>query len=290
MKYLQLTAWDVLNSSEGFLPLVNDAQLVDPIGELHAPDYGPCGLKKCKQPQKHSLLVSLLGGGFTNIGFDCGAKHFPDRWAELKRRSNTYRKQADEVASLEALAERLPQLEAEFQLARGKAKRVLNAMSLFRTNMPLAIIAELTRRAKNGETNIIRRDYVNRGFLFEDGHGQPSHANRVVGTLKGLHAFRADGDVCALFSLVERNIERIKNSLLAKPLGTNALVALRKKIARDADYLPATLRKAETAASAAALFFEQNNLDFLPLLDTAVNAGLKRVFIAADGTVAVQLK
>lgn len=72
-------------------------ELVGMIGSYYLNPMVPCGLSSCHTKHKKGYVVVTADGEFTNIGNDCGKKHFPEGWAvhrnalESRHRIQRYR-------------------------------------------------------------------------------------------------------------------------------------------------------------------------------------------------------
>jgi len=71
--------------------------LVGMIGSYYLNPMVPCGLSSCHTKHMRGYVVVTADGEITNIGNDCGRKHFPEGWAvhrnalESRHRIQRYR-------------------------------------------------------------------------------------------------------------------------------------------------------------------------------------------------------
>ncbi|HEX4479799.1 MAG TPA: hypothetical protein VH082_03250 [Rudaea sp.] len=281
-EYLQLISWDQLRELPTYKSLVSKAVLVEPIGELHAPTYGQCGLRDCKQPQKNSIIVALADGGVTNIGFDCGATHFPDRWEELKRRNTTVRQRSIAIRSLAGLQENLPAFKSEVGDLRRRLAAELACMKSFRETVPNDLLAELRRRAALGQSQI-------ETFSSDGGETRSVLSHASANRIDGLNAFRGDKELCAMMQRAEEIVVHLAVKFDRLDVADKAsLASLRKEISRQADYLPSLLQNIRESGPLVQRFFSQNNLNRLTRLDSAIKHNIGS-FVLDVGTNSISI-
>jgi hypothetical protein len=132
-------------------------ELVGMIGSYHLNPMVPCGLSSCHRKHKHGYVVVTADGEYTNIGNDCGKKHFPEGWAvhrnalESRRRIQSYREAIGQcVASWPVFDERLRSLK---ETTRGGNWQYL-LVSEFSKVMPFEVMKQIRDRAHKGISEV----------------------------------------------------------------------------------------------------------------------------------------
>lgn len=126
-------------------------ELVGMIGSYFLDPMVPCGLSTCHTKHKRGYVVITADGEITNIGKDCGRKHFPEGWAfhrnalESRYRIHKYREIiAQYVANKSAFEKRLRDLKERALGGSWQNKLV----SEFSKVMPYDVMKQLRDRSR----------------------------------------------------------------------------------------------------------------------------------------------
>lgn len=132
-------------------------ELVGMIGSYYLNPMVPCGLSSCHKKHKHGYVVVTADGEVTNIGNDCGKKHFPEGWAvhrnalESRHRIQRYREViALCVANKQVFEEQLRGLK---ERTRGGTWQNTLANEFSRV-MPFDVMKQIRDRAQKGISEV----------------------------------------------------------------------------------------------------------------------------------------
>lgn len=235
----------------------------------------PCGLTNCHTPHNNGYLIVTADARETNIGADCGKKHFPEFAAQARKINRILREQTLRNIVVEAQA-RIPAVQAEISELRGGeygAEWVVRCISSLRqvmTSVDAQLWLALKRRANTGEATVneVReRSKVEIQELVAAGLGRPDELrfeSKPVGRLAGLELLSNRMDLHTnLVKGVEAALADI-TAVDAKRTGGKTLQAA-SKLTADLDVHLALVKEALVAAR---LFFTDANLALLAYVAT----------------------
>ncbi|OMG61490.1 hypothetical protein AUR59_020235 [Stutzerimonas balearica] len=253
------------------------------FGSIVAPYHltGPkikCGIGDCGSPHWHGYLITTGEGIETNIGKDCGKKHFhADFQAEMRRHDALYQRKL-RIKRVLGIQGEIPGIVRGILDLQQRDQAQLELRSRFRGAVSPKTLQALTDRARRKAPNITRvvqlRGAEAAAFYATAGKkGGPAVREEVVGTIRGLdyfsHRIRDILDV----HIVPR-LEELRG------LSEDGIVSLRPKDlsfwAKLVDELPGKIEQAMLIADAGDRFFAADNLEVVALLESDA-AGLGRM-------------
>ena len=86
--FVTIETWDDIESRVGFVKSLNPAEhrLADVIGSYQFKQQIPCGLSNCRQLHAKGYIAVTNQGLETNLGKDCGRKHFGIDFVSMMKR------------------------------------------------------------------------------------------------------------------------------------------------------------------------------------------------------------
>jgi hypothetical protein len=272
------TSWEQLRGLDGFVADVDKSLMISAgvVGEYEmssATPMQPCGIRQCRTKHRKGFIVELAGGSVSHVGKNCGKKHFGS--SNWRVRLKAYRESAQAEAQAEALIQARAQAAKRLSepLSPPQEMSQVRVMLTAFDSLPPRIRDSLVAKAEDRDGRIIRsrpaseQEMSNAKFR---GERVPQTVEEVVGSFLGLKAILRSNRADYLW-----DVEL-----------PNAREALRESLAFDAAAIGLALRELDlselrlvTSIKDALMFFESSNLSQIPLLPTAVIAGVKRVFV-----------
>lgn len=189
--------WDAVESLPGYVKDVDPstAKLNSVIGKYREPEFRVCGLSNCHTKHYRGYLATTTDGRITNIGVDCGKKHFGVDFETMSRQLDRDWQNQERRETLTAGLNKVEgwQKKCEFLLNSEhsaswlyKQYRLINSAD---GGLPKRVINILRDMMKKG-TNvlIIEREATQREkeIAVEMGQQIPIAISDEVGLVKGL--------------------------------------------------------------------------------------------------------
>lgn len=213
---VHVESWDDVTSLPGFVAELDPttATLDAIIGSYLMPDEVPCGLSNCRQPHNRGYVVTTKDGRTTNLGKDCGKRHFSVEFEAMRSqfdRDLRRSQQREQLHSFQntagALEERLAALRGGPRGADWMYKRIGALMS--RVTMPNYIVTALSQmiRTRSSAITMERAATLQEVEAMEiaeerpddaprrEDHRRPRFVAEEIGQLDGLAALYAENDL-----------------------------------------------------------------------------------------------
>lgn len=273
-----ITCWDDIYNRAKYADDIDSTktQLLDVIAPYRGLQPArPCGLTNCHTPHNNGYLIVTADGRETNIGDDCGKKHFPEFAAQTRKINRILREQRLRNIVIEAQA-RIPEVQVEIADLRTGVygaewvTRCLANLKRVVAGVDGQLWLDLKRRANNGDATVeeVRqrsKDEIQE--LVAAGLGRPDELRfetKPVGRIGGLDLLSNRLDLHKnLVKGAEKSVAGIK-AFDAKRTGGKTLQAASKQVGD----LDAHLVLVREALAAARLFFTDANLALLPYVAT----------------------
>lgn len=238
----------------------------------------PCGLSNCRTPNGRGYLIRATDGRETNIGVNCGKKHFPEQRAEFLRIDRIVRERdiRARAAAARLDAERVLDRVDEMRKQPMGADWVCRCIAgLKRTVIkvdPQAWVA-LVRRANTGraEVTVAKRSGKRTNEIRVDRKGQTrtvrqeNYVDVSVGAFTGLGVLSSGSD---LRELLIKRVDRVARALLDCDPDRDGYKPLSKLLQEYGDF-DSTFERAQWAIDAGREFFTSANLGLVPYLAAA---------------------
>lgn len=219
---VRLESWDDVLSRPGFVAKI-DPKKTKPesiIGSYALFPFLPCGL--CLTEHGKGYLVATSDGRETNIGKDCGKKHFD---VEFKRMAKTFDQELrskERREALVALQHRIPAIEeriATFLDEPNGAKWVNRYASRLQDplkGLPPAVISIIGGMVRRRNGSLIRSRIANAEDLQrmramgQRIHPGDNYVEEVIGQLDGIAALYKENDLRRLLVIDMANLAAVK--------------------------------------------------------------------------------
>lgn len=139
---------------------VTQLKLVEVVEPYHLPEKGgmhPCGIKTCKTRHYHGFLVKTSDGNETNIGKDCGKKHFPGQFNRLSNQATARYKERTRHQILNKALDQAYEILKRVETIKSEkygASWLNKSKKHFLEYYPDDLCAEIKRRAGKDNSNI----------------------------------------------------------------------------------------------------------------------------------------
>jgi len=230
----------------------------------------PCGLTNCHTPHNNGYLIVTADGRETNIGDDCGKKHFPEFAAQTRKINRILREQRLRNIVIEAQA-RIPAVQLEIADLRAGdygaewTVRCISSLRLAVTAAGAQLWLDLKRRANVGDATVNKvreRSKAEIQELIAANLGRPDelrYESKPVGRISGLELLSNRLDLHTnLVRGAEKAVDDIR-AVDAKRTGGKTLQVTSKLVSE----LDAHLVLVREALAAGRLFFTDANLALL---------------------------
>jgi hypothetical protein len=239
----------------------------DILDEYHFRELVKCGIEDCRQPHFHGLVILTIAGDLTNIGHDCGRKHFGDEFEVLRNRRTAEFRQERELAYLihrHAVATRI-KARLERPGERGATiSWMCDSLREFERILPQEVMRRILNQARLNDpriTLIVERseDEIQNQLAINPSakRGQLRYASVLLGSLKGMRCLFPDPRL-ELFRL---------NVQIDALLGAGDLATLsykeRSALAKQTHDMESRYEQLQDALLAAQDFFSSDTLDLL---------------------------
>jgi hypothetical protein len=242
----------------------------------HLSPMQPCGLKNCRTPNANGYLIVAVDGRETNIGADCGRKHFPDFHAQTVHIDRIVRERELRARAVEAKTD-VDRVQAEIEDIRKRDRgadwlsRCLRGLKKVLCDIDPQLWVTIKRRGATGQaevnevralskaeakarTNVIRGiDKTKKSVAFEEIR---------VGQFTGLEVLSPGLD---LHKILVDNLGAAISRLRGCDPENDPIRVLRLLVQAHGD-VGGQLRQAERAIDAGHEFFSESNMKLLPYL------------------------
>jgi hypothetical protein len=196
--------WDAVTGIPGYTSDVDPStvRLKEIIGSYILPAEVPCGLT-CRQPHKRGYVVSTETEIVTNLGKDCGAKHFPDaNFEQMRRDFNRDVRMKAYREAVSAFKLRIPEISDQVLELRqeGKGDWVHRCLDRFKTpgHGIESVRRSLATMVKENKPRIVKeRSATRQEIETARALDQPvrQYIEEQVGFVAGLHALDDRNDL-----------------------------------------------------------------------------------------------
>ena len=232
--FVRIESWDDITSRPGFTTDIDPrtVQLQAIIGNYVFADFITCGLSTCHQPHGSGYLVSAKDGRETNIGKDCGKKHFS---VDFVRMRNTFTRDLINQERRERLGElknRLPSIIEELGRIKNEERgatwvnAMISKLSGKSGNLPTSITEKIRKLVRTGsgtltierkatkqEADIARLAERRQNESDEDAYEKPQFVEEQVGFLEGFAALLPENSLrTLLLEAVEPGIKGLEHA------------------------------------------------------------------------------
>lgn len=215
---IRVASWDDVLGIPGFVDGVDPKtqSLKSIIGRYIFPDLRACGLASCRTPHGRGFIVDIGGGNVTNIGKDCGERHFGVDFELLSREFTRLDRNASRRERICEFQAQIPQLRVKIDRLRNddRGDWVFKTARLFRSSeCPTPIRNQITRMVQARDNQLLAermetqaeadaRDAMNPSLLDDDGDERTTIRRRlvseIVGIVEGVSIFYPELDIRAL--------------------------------------------------------------------------------------------
>lgn len=219
---VRIKSWAEVEESPGFTSVLDPK--ASPLKSILASyaflDRHPCGLKSCRTGHGMGYVVQTVRGEVTNIGHQCGKKHFSVTFTRMAKAHDRDLRAQEQREALVALQHQVPGLLARIEAMRegpnGATWIARTLMTLKdRTNgLPERVIARLNALVRNRDgTLTVGREATAGEITRMRDQGQrigpgPTYVDEVVGQLDGLACLYPQNDLREL--LVKRSANHLQ--------------------------------------------------------------------------------
>lgn len=228
-----------------------------------------CGIADCGSPHWHGYLITTSDGLETNIGKDCGTKHFEaDFKAEMRRHDAIYNRKL-RVTRIIEMKKMIPSVLDGLNQLESRSKQQQELRSRLRGAVEPSVLKQLTDRARTRNTRItkavqLRGKDAEAFYEANPDRRRPAIREDVIGELRGLEAFRVKLHDILDIGVIPRIAELHKLSVA----DIEGLPAKRLAFwAKFVGELPGKITEAIALADAGDRFFHSTNLEAVALLD-----------------------
>ena len=222
---VRIDSWVEVLERPGFVANLDPAtvELEAIIGSYQFKDYVKCGLSSCHQPHGRGYLVTTKDGQETNIGKDCGKKHFSVDFETMRKAYERDFQNKERREQLETLQAKIPSyLDAIKNIRAGSAGAdslyaLLQSLTTRGKGMPETLIEEISKMAKARNGRIIRQRQAT-DLEIEDLEAmqgkeikRPHYTGEEIGHLAGIPALYPEHNLRELLVLdVIEGLEHIQ--------------------------------------------------------------------------------
>lgn len=260
--------WEDIKELPGFVPDLNpsDHQLDSIIGRYLFKDMVRCGLSDCHTPHAKGYIVTTKEGLSTNMGKDCGKRHFGvdfDTLSKKFERDITEKNNRDRLGSFSF------QVEETEDAISNLRQRPRGANWVYKKTRPLVekdkgcpdlIVRRISEMVKNSTNTLtIEREATSAELDALEARGQKvSHiVSEPVADIDGLQALYPENDLKTLLVLdLETKLQEFKE----KDIDSLSYEELRRWV-KWADSVENTLERAANAVSLGGTLLAPANLE-----------------------------
>ena len=273
---VRIESWEEITDRPGFVANLDPAtvELEAIIGSYLFKDHVKCGLSSCHQPHGRGYLVTTKDGPETNIGKDCGKKHFSVDFETMRKAYERDLQNKEWREQLETLQGRIPSyLDAIKHIRAGNTGAdslytLLQSMTSRGKGAPEIVVEELLKMAKARNGRITRQrqatslEIENLEAIQAKEIRRPHYIEEEIGNLAGISALYPEHNLRELLVLdVTKGLERIQQlDILSLSEGELRLHT------NWASGLDAKLKTAKQAVREVKIFLSPSNLSKLEVL------------------------
>ena len=222
---VRIESWDEIIERPGFVSnLISDTVELDAIiGSYLFKDFVSCGLSSCHRSHGRGYLVTTKDGQETNIGKDCGKKHFSVDFESMRKAYERDSQNKERREQLETLQARIPSYLAAIKNIRAGGAGadclypLLQSLTTRGKGMPETLIEEISKMAKARNGRIIRQRQATDSEIenLEAMQGKeikrPHYISEEIGHLAGIAALYPEHNLRELLVVdVTEGLERIQ--------------------------------------------------------------------------------
>ena len=287
---VRLASWDDVLSRPGFKTDIDPraVKLDRIIGNYALFPFLPCGLSSCHTPHGKGYLVATSDGHETNIGKDCGKKHFDVEFKRLAKAFDQDLRSKERREALTALQHRVPAIEeriatlmdepAGAKWVNKHAGRLLDPMK----GLPPAVIAVVVGLVRRRSGALTRSRVATKDDLeLMRAIGQRiqpgvNYVEEPVGQLDGVAALYPENDLRQLLIVDMANLAAVKNL----DVDSANEKTLRDLVKWSERIEPNLAQAAETVAAGRRLLTQANLRQLLPFATDRQDRQTLTAFIA----------
>lgn len=273
---VRIESWEEVIERPGFVSNLDPeaVELEAIIGSYLFKDYVKCGLSSCHQPHGRGYLVTTKDGQETNIGKDCGKKHFSVDFETMSKAYERDFQNKERREQLETLQRRIPSyLQAINHLRAGNAGAdylytSLQSLTTRGKGVPEKVVEEISKMVKARTGRITRQrqatdlEVENLEAIQGKEIKRPYYIDEEIVNMAGISALYPEHNLRELLVLdVTKGLECIQQ-LDISSLNEGELRAHGKW----ATGLDAKLNTAKYAVREAKIFLSPSNLSKLDIL------------------------
>ncbi len=227
---VRIESWEEVIERPGFVANLNPdkVELDAIIGSYVFKEYVKCGLSSCHQPHGRGYLVTTKDGQETNIGKDCGKKHFSVDFEAMRNAYERDFRNKERREQLETLQGRIPSyLEMIKKIRTGNTGAdslysLLQSLTIRGKGVPDTVIEEISKmaRARTGRITIQREatesEIEGIEAMQEKKIRRPHYVEEDIGHLAGISALYPEHNLRELLVLdVLKQLEHIQQLNIA---------------------------------------------------------------------------
>lgn len=274
-EWVKLESWADVEGLPGYVheldPRTVDLDAV--FGKYREPEWRVCGLSNCRTKHYRGYLVSAKDGRVTNIGHECGAKHFGIEFETMSRQLDRDWQSQERREAVRAALAHVPEWQKRCATLlygeRGaswlwKEYRVLLHSA---DGLPPALARVVQDLSRSGDQMLVRvrsATEKEREIARETGQRVPDEVREEVGQLAGVAVV---GRIEELRKVLPKDLEPNLASLAELDIQQASDGELRHW-ARWVGEVDGELRRAEDIVYAGRVFFRKDNISQLAELAT----------------------
>ena len=212
---VRIDLWVEVIERPGFVANLDPdtAELEAIIGSYQFKDYVTCGLSTCHQPHGRGYLVTTKDGRETNIGKDCGKKHFSVDFETMRSAYERDLQNKEMREKLETFQGRIPSyLETIKNIRTGNAGAdslysLVQSLTIRGKGVPETVIEEISKMAKARTGRITRQRQATDAeiddleAIQEKKIPRPHYLEEDIGHLGGISALYPEHNLRTLLVL-----------------------------------------------------------------------------------------
>lgn len=276
---VSVATWGDVTDLPGYTDGINPKtqKLVSIIGRYILADPVRCGLSSCRTPHGRGFVVTIDGGQVTNIGKDCGKKHFGVDFIEMSRAFERDDRNRQRRELLQTFQAQIPGLMEQIARLRVplRGDEIYRACQTVRLKLPASARAALSKMVAVRDGRLMRdrletqeeadirelREFAHIRQAVGDEDADERKAKRIsvsvqVGLIEGISIYNDEMDLRKL--LIIDILPRIKTiqGLFLPDLGDRDL----REHARWVAGIDEKLKRAEHAINEGRRFLKKSNL------------------------------
>jgi hypothetical protein len=222
---VRIDSWEEVIERPGFVANLDPdtVELEAIIGSYLFKDHVKCGLSSCHQPHGRGYLVTTKDGQETNIGKDCGKKHFSVDFETMRKAYERDFQNKEWREQLETIQRRIPSyLDAIKNIRSGNTGAdslyaLLQSMTPRGKGVPETVVEEISKmvKARNGRITRQRQatdlEIENLEAIQAKEIRRPHYIEEEIGHMAGISALYPEYNLRELLVLdVTKGLEHIQ--------------------------------------------------------------------------------